>query len=260
MIHRIGLRPVIHRAAWTAVAGLALAGGPGEAPAPRPPGGEAPPPDVGELRDITGIEPLPGGGTPGRWPWLAGAVLLGTLLVAAGWYRRRRRPAPAELPDRWALAELERITAPGDGGPDAERYHALLGDIVRRFLELRFGLPASRRTSPEFLRSPAAVAALSREQQRALQALLERFDLAKFARAPFSAEDCAATAVLARAFIESAAGEPNLPRTRPPVGGGGANAVAIAVRIPQDGTGGAGQGGAFRPSGPPDAANGPGDA
>jgi hypothetical protein len=109
-------------------------------------------------------------------------------------------------PDRWALAELDRIDGLGlpEAG-DVERYHTLLSDVVRGYLERRYRLPASRQTTPEFLKAVAAAGLLTPARQAVLGGFLERCDLAKFARAGYSADECRAAAAMARELVEQSA-------------------------------------------------------
>jgi hypothetical protein len=165
------------------------------------------PVDVSSLRDVTGIERPPPPPPRPRWPLalaLALAVVVSLNLVFLGrklarWRARRKADVP---PDRWALTELDRVEAlalPSAG--EVEQFHRLLSDVVRRYLEMRFGVHAPQQTTPEFLaamrHSPQLPAAL----QALLQDFLERCDLAKFARAGFSPSDCQEAAGMARAFV-----------------------------------------------------------
>ncbi len=184
-------------------------------PEAAPPSSTAPA-DLGKLRDITGVEqvPAPPPAPPWPiWPWLIPACLLtGGLLL---WLWRRRREAPSPPADQWALAEIQRVEGlelAGNG--EVERYHTLLSDVVRRYLELRFHLPASRQTTPEFLQAMTASGLLAPAQQALLGGFLERCDLAKFARAGFSTEECRQAATTARAFVEQTA--PGRPATAEP--------------------------------------------
>src|SRR5262249_40206262 len=118
-------------------------------------------------------------------PWLL--LGLGALAVAvAYWGLRRRLDSPSRPlpPDQWALQELARIetTALAVDG-DAERYHVLLSNVVRRYLAERFQLRAPQQTTAEFLASVRQAPELSADQQTLLRDFLERCDLAKFARA-----------------------------------------------------------------------------
>ncbi|HXG11669.1 MAG TPA: hypothetical protein VNK04_18080 [Gemmataceae bacterium] len=163
-------------------------------------------PDLKELRDIPPPEELP----PVRpwWlPWLAGlvVVLASAALVLGGWELKRRltRPEPPPAPHQWALSEMERIEALGlPAAGQAERYHTLLSDVLRRYFELRYRLPASHQTTAEFLAAARSLPGLTAAQQEQLRQFLERCDLAKFARAEPTLEECQAAASLARALVE----------------------------------------------------------
>jgi hypothetical protein len=163
--------------------------------------------DVNELRlrDITDIEKYPP--APSLWEWAAWALagLAAAALLAFGVrkWRQRRRSGPVLSAAQWAQRELDRLLAlnlPQAG--EIERFHTLLSNVVRRYLENRFELPARRQTTPEFLRAMEGSSLLPAEQQKVLRDFLERCDLAKFARARPDAEECLATLAMARTFVE----------------------------------------------------------
>jgi len=170
-----------------------------------------------EMRQAPDIEPPPPPPPESSWkrylPWLAaGAVAV----IAAAWLLRRRLTAqPLPLPpDQWALRELERIERtmmPPAGEPDV--FHTQVSNVVRRYLQERFGLRAPQQTTAEFLAFSAPK--LAAPQQALLRDLFERCDLAKFARAAISAEDCRRAAGLARTFVQqTAAPEPSIQTSR----------------------------------------------
>jgi hypothetical protein len=138
-----------------------------------------------------------------RWGFI---LVLGAtaLLVLLAWVKKRRqvhRVAPLP-PDRWALREIERIEKtlmPPQG--EAETFHTQISFVVRRYLAERFGLHALQQTTAEFLESVRQVPQLSAEEQALLTELFERCDLAKFARAGTSPEECQHTAELARNLV-----------------------------------------------------------
>jgi hypothetical protein len=163
-------------------------------------------PDLSELADITAIEQL-----PPPFPWLfwtltvAGSLLMLAGLVVGGWrwLRRPDRPPPPLLPHQWARAELDRLQ--GEIGPDPEGnrlYLEQLADVLRRYLELRFEVPALEQTTADILTTLGRAPLLSPPQQEQLRELLERCDLAKFARAPFDEAACRELDRLARELIE----------------------------------------------------------
>jgi hypothetical protein len=161
--------------------------------------------DLKEMRDITPPEEPP---PPRSWQpvflW-SGLALVGVGLLLGGWQLKRRFTSPAAPlpPHEWAARELERLQAQAlpEAG-QAERYHTLLSDLVRRYLELRFDLHAPRQTTAEFLQSMRQAPQLTAAQQALLRDFLERCDLAKFARVDYSVRECQAAADTARAFVE----------------------------------------------------------
>jgi hypothetical protein len=177
-----------------------------------------PVPSIDDAKGITGIEALPPLPIWTAWK-VAGliglAVFTGIALVA---WRLRRRPAravPEPLPHEWALRELERIEMLDlPGGREIERHHTLISDVLRRYLELRFGLRAPEQTTPEFLAGLRHSTALAAPQQEQLREFLERCDLAKFARAEFNAAECRVAVDMARAFIDQTVKRPEMPVER----------------------------------------------
>jgi uncharacterized membrane protein len=192
------------------VAALVLAGGlllePGGALAQSPAEVER------QMKPSSGIEPVeqPWYASWPLWAMVAGVALMGiaTGAILAGRSARARAGGPAG-PHTRALAELaqlEQLDLPGRG--ELERYHTELSNIVRRYLESRFRLPATEQTTPEFLESMKSAACLDDDQRRLLRDFLEQCDLVKFARITPSAEESRSLATAARRFIEQTALRP----------------------------------------------------
>jgi hypothetical protein len=78
----------------------------------------------------------------------------------------------------------------------------MLSNVVRRYLEKRFALPARRQTTPEFLQTMQNAPQLSADQQALVRSFLERCDLAKFANAQATAEECAVAADMVAKLLE----------------------------------------------------------
>jgi hypothetical protein len=165
-------------------------------------------PSLEEMRPITGPEPVP---PAPSWRAAVGFTLsvgvLGALFLLAwevGRRRFRQRTVPA--PEAWAMRELGRLGCLDFSGADgSDRFATALSDVVRRYLELRFRLQAPRQTTTEFLSAMQDSPQLSPPQQELLRDLLERCDLAKFARAALSAEEGEALIAQARGFIHETA-------------------------------------------------------
>jgi hypothetical protein len=161
-----------------------------------------------ELRGNTGIEHLPPKPATSWWPLWVGVGLLGVTAAGLMAWRHGRRllTAPEVPPYAWALKELDAIAdRPLPEATAAERYHTLVSNIIRQYLEMRFQLHAPRQTTEEFLHAMRQSPKLSPEQQTLLEAFLQRCDLAKFARAGYSAAECQDTLTMARQFVQQTA-------------------------------------------------------
>jgi hypothetical protein len=164
-------------------------------------------PELGEAHDITPIEDVPP--VPSWRDWLVLLVawpVASILIVGVLLWRLRRRRLPHVLPlppGAAALRELERLAAVGlVSAADVRRYYAQLSDVVRRYLEARFQLPASRQTTAEFLESVRQSPLLAADLQALLRDFLERCDRAKFAPVTPAPAECEAAAELARRFVQ----------------------------------------------------------
>jgi hypothetical protein len=162
---------------------------------------------VEQMRPSTGIEPEPRS-IWDDWPayaMVAGVVLLGIGLGAGMAIRLagKRSAKPQATAQEAALKELTGVEALGlpDKG-EFERYHTELSSIVRRYLERRFGLAATRQTTAEFLESMKTSTALLPAQQALLRDFLEQCDLAKFAGAKPTVEQCGGVAAAARRLVQ----------------------------------------------------------
>lgn len=132
------------------------------------------------------------------WPWLAIglAVVLAAILLWLRWQRRPQKAAPEVPPWIAANASLDSLAARLP--LPAEPFFSALTDIVRRYLELRFHLPATEETTPEFLRTVNRDGSpLDSAQRDGLATFLNTADRVKFARAEVDAaalRDALATA------------------------------------------------------------------
>jgi Domain of unknown function (DUF4381) len=133
------------------------------------------------LRDIHG--PLPTSEYP---PYLIEAViaLLVILLLALLFFlmKRRKKPLPPPVPP-WetALRELEEARQLIRDGQSL-LYMELAGQILRRYIELRFAIRSTRQTTREFfagLKGSGGTPLV--DYQTELRACLEQADMAKFA-------------------------------------------------------------------------------
>jgi len=116
---------------------------------------------------------------------LAGLLLLVVAALLLWWFRRRARRAIEEPPepvlpaDYVALTELSRVERLNmlERG-EFKKYYTMVTDVIRRYLEARYGVDALDRTTSELL------AELEDRRYRVdkLDGLLNEADLVKFAR------------------------------------------------------------------------------
>jgi hypothetical protein len=169
-------------------------------PAAGPPGNPVSPAAASEdIRDIRGPKHV--------FPaWLLPAVLIGGALLALGayglwrWLRRRRRPR-ALLPFEAALQRLEEIR-PLMQPESAREFSIAVTDIVRSYIEQRFDVTATHRTTEEFLHDLLASSNPSLARHRGLLAeFLQQCDLVKFAGMSLSRQSMESLQQSARAFV-----------------------------------------------------------
>jgi hypothetical protein len=151
-----------------------------------------------DIRDIRGpIHVLP--------EWLLPALIAGAVLIAIGvydlWRGRRNRAARVLLPHEIALERLEAIGALMQPAR-AREFSIAASDIVRLYVEQRFSVTATRRTTEEFLRDLLASsdAALA-QHQGLLGEFLHQCDVVKFAAQSLSLHNMESLRQSARAFV-----------------------------------------------------------
>ncbi|MBN9119692.1 MAG: hypothetical protein J0I06_11140 [Planctomycetes bacterium] len=132
---------------------------------PRAPVGVEDPPDP--------IRPPP---EPSPIPWIAAAagLVLAAALIVVLVRKRRAKPVP---PHERALSALTQLLAANDLGAEASERVAA---VLRRFVEQRLALPATKLTTTELL-SAARAQGWPVEQADALGTILDECDRAKFA-------------------------------------------------------------------------------
>jgi hypothetical protein len=151
-----------------------------------------------DIRDIRGPKyDLP--------EWLLPAFIGAAVLIALGiyglWRRRRNRAARVLLPHEIALQRLEAIGALMQPAR-AREFSTAASDIVRLYIEQRFSVTVTRRTTEEFLRDllESADAALA-QHQGLLGEFLHQCDFVKFAALSLTAQNMESLRQSARAFV-----------------------------------------------------------
>jgi hypothetical protein len=176
-----------------------------------PPSGPAASAASEDIRDIRGP----------KWvypAWLLPALLAAALLLALGayggwrWLRRRRQP-PVLLPFELALQRLEEIRALMQAAR-AREFSIAVSDIVRSYIEQRFEVTATHRTTEEFLRDLLDTSNASLARHRALLSeFLHQCDLVKFAGMSLNLQSMESLHQSARAFVLETAKHDPLPAT-----------------------------------------------
>ena len=160
---------------------------------------------LAELRPARPKLPLEiGPGPLARYgPWVA----LGLLVLALGvWLPILRRRAEARIRITAFDAALERLRVlEASGLPDpeaADDWYVELSQIVRRYLEDRYGVRAPELTTEEFLREAQRSHTLEDRHRGLVSSFLERCDRVKFAAHHPEREESKEVISVARKFLE----------------------------------------------------------
>jgi hypothetical protein len=155
--------------------------------------------DSGDIRDIHGVISIP-------YEWLWAAYVLGGALAIAALYAawrffRKHAAAKTKLPFEIALERLDAARALMT--TDTVREYAFtVSEIIRVYIEQRFGEKAARRTTEEFLSDLLQKANTSLTgHSNLLEDFLNHCDLIKFARWGASERELESMHESARAFI-----------------------------------------------------------
>ena len=160
-------------------------------------------PQSAELRDIADPVDMP---VPWWW-WVLAAFVTCTALAALGWWWHRRRQARSVprtvTAHEAALAKLDALLAEdllADGY--LKLFYLRLSDIVRHYIEDRFGLRAPEQTTDEFLVALANAPQIRGDHQQLLRRFLRQADMVKFAKFKPGADETGGAVEAARRFIE----------------------------------------------------------
>jgi hypothetical protein len=117
-------------------------------------------------------------------------VAMVAIALAARWWRRRRELAQRELPrvrrliaHEWALAELDKLAAENLVGRGlVQEFYYRINGLLRRYIELRFGLAAGEQTSEEFIRALQHAVLFDPQHNEVLRRFIAACDPVKYAR------------------------------------------------------------------------------
>jgi len=137
--------------------------------------------------------------------WLcAGGAAVAAALVALRRVRRKRELSPPpRLPHLIAYEELARLLAMNlIAAGRVKEYYIGISDIVRRYIERRFGLRAPDRTTEEFLAEASASGLLDPRARTLVGDFLEKCDMVKFARYGPTDEENSGAYAAAKRFVD----------------------------------------------------------
>lgn len=153
-----------------------------------------------DIRDIRGPKAVPGS-------WLLPAVLVGALLVTlcvayAIWRRSHRQARPRNLTlSEQTLERLERAKALMQPAR-AREFGIAASEVIRSYIEKRFEVIATQRTTEEFLQALLQSSNETLARHRSLLAqFLHQCDFVKFAGASLTVTDMEALFQSARGFV-----------------------------------------------------------
>lgn len=143
--------------------------------------------------------------------WIIGALVLIALLIVLVRFLRRKKPvaappAPPAKPihirflEQLEALESRKLWQRGD----IKEYYVELTDILRQYIEERFGIPTLERTTGELILAASQHPQLCRHTKPLFE-ILSTADMAKFARAQPLPSEHAAAMQLTRDFIQETA-------------------------------------------------------
>jgi hypothetical protein len=152
-----------------------------------------------DIRDIRGPKAVPGS-------WMLPAVVVGLSAVALCAYALSRRRRSGRRPRRLTLSEqaLERLesTRPLMRPATAREFGIAASEVIRNYIEKRFDVIATQRTTEEFLQTLLQSSNETLVRHRSLlEEFLRQCDLVKFAGASLAVTDMESLFKSARGFV-----------------------------------------------------------
>lgn len=165
-------------------------------------------PGDGEATDIRDLKPLRRIQGPVPWLWIvlgvAALALLGAAIYSYLQYRRRALAVPPEPPHIIAFRALDGLRNTDFEDPLAvRRFYFAISEILRAYVEGRFGLNATDLTTEEIVARLPAFGDLDDDNSRTLKLFLVDTDRVKFADHRPSEADVERTYETALGFVET---------------------------------------------------------
>lgn len=178
------------------------------------------PEDAEDIRDVKPPRPR---SRWGPWAWAGGALLaaVAALLFWRWWRKRRERTAatPVLAPHELALRDLDRLRRTDFSSlAELRRYYFEISEVLRRYVEARFGLNATDLTTEEILGRLGQLRELHGAESISLREFLLATDRVKYAAEVPTESEIEQTYELALSFVEST--KPREPEVGAPSGPG----------------------------------------
>ncbi|MEC7646107.1 MAG: hypothetical protein VX689_01330 [Bacteroidota bacterium] len=160
-----------------------------------------------ELKDIKAPMNAPIGWSD-IWPWITGILIICLIFYILKKYFSTKKKTiiskpkiiiPADVTALNQLSKLEKAKLWEQG--NIKEYHAQLSEIIRRYMENRFKFIALELTTDEILRELKSI--VSDELSNNLKTILQRADLAKFAKSKPIDNENTESMRLAKQFVQS---------------------------------------------------------
>ena len=160
-----------------------------------------------ELKDIKQPMEAPIGWSD-IWPWLAGILILALIIYLLRKYVFNKKEeektekakviTPADITALQQLTKLDKAQLWQGGG--VKEYHSELSEIIRRYTENRFNFIALELATDEIISELKSK--VNNEQLASITILLQRADLAKFAKSKPDEDENKESMHLAKHFVE----------------------------------------------------------
>ena len=160
-----------------------------------------------ELKDIKAPMNAPIGWSD-IWPWITGILIICLIFYILKKYFSTKKKTiiskpkiiiPADVTALNQLSKLEKAKLWEQG--NIKEYHTQLSEIIRRYMENRFKFIALELTTDEILRELKSI--VSDELSNNLKTILQRADLAKFAKSKPIDNENTESMRLAKQFVQS---------------------------------------------------------
>jgi Domain of unknown function (DUF4381) len=154
-----------------------------------------------DIRDIRGPKAV----TPGSWSVpvaIAGTLFVALCVAYVLWRRRHRGTRPRNLTLSEQTLERLEATRPLMSPATAREFGTAASEVIRNYIEKRFEVIATQRTTEEFLQALLQSSNEALARHRALLAeFLQQCDFVKFAGASLAVADMEALFSSARSFV-----------------------------------------------------------